>query len=141
VSSRRRPNSGTLPLVPEILLEARNGSVVVARHCFGDVSLLFCRDFALRSSTEKKTSRGNRSFCKVLLSTDGHLQTFEGFSARASAYQEPAAYEKTLRTIGLVDRDDPITEMIARKLIEIAQTGVQDPAQLSAMAIREIGIP
>jgi hypothetical protein len=52
-----------------------------------------------------------------------------------------AAHEKTLRKIGLVDRDDPITEMIARKIVEIAQTGVQDPAQLSAMAIKEIGVP
>jgi hypothetical protein len=52
-----------------------------------------------------------------------------------------AAYEKTLRIIGLVDRDDPITEMIARTIVEIAQTGVHDPAQLSAMAIKEIGIP
>ena len=52
-----------------------------------------------------------------------------------------AAYEKTLRIIGLVDRDDPITEMIARKIIEIAQTGVHDPAELSAIAIKEIGIP
>jgi hypothetical protein len=52
-----------------------------------------------------------------------------------------AAYEKTLRKFGLVDRDDPITEMIARKIVEIAQTGVHDPAQLSAMAIKEIGIP
>jgi hypothetical protein len=51
-----------------------------------------------------------------------------------------AAYEKTLRAIGLVDRDDPITEM-TRKIIEIAQTGIQDPAKLSAMAIKEIGIP
>jgi hypothetical protein len=52
-----------------------------------------------------------------------------------------AAYEKTLRIIGLVDRDDPITEMIARKIVEIARTGVHDPAELSAIAIKEIGIP
>jgi hypothetical protein len=52
-----------------------------------------------------------------------------------------AAYEQTLRTIGLKDRNDPITEMIARKIIEIAQTGVKDPAQISARAIEEIGIP
>jgi hypothetical protein len=51
------------------------------------------------------------------------------------------AYEQTLRTIGLVDRNDPIAEMIAKKIIEIAQTGVKDPAQLSALAIKEIGIP
>ena len=52
-----------------------------------------------------------------------------------------AAYEQTLRAIGLKDRNDPITEMIAKKIIEIAQTGVQDPAQLSALAIKESGIP
>jgi hypothetical protein len=36
---------------------------------------------------------------------------------------EAAAYEQALRTIGLKDRGDPITEMIAKKIIEIAQTG------------------
>jgi len=50
-----------------------------------------------------------------------------------------AAYEKTLHVIGLVDRNDPITEMIARTIIKISQTGVRDPAHLSALAIKEIG--
>jgi hypothetical protein len=50
------------------------------------------------------------------------------------------AYEETLRTIGLVDRNDPITEMIARKIIEIGQRGVQDPMRLSELAIKEMGI-
>ena len=52
-----------------------------------------------------------------------------------------AAYEQTLRTIGLKDRGDPITEMIAKKIIEIAQTGVRDPAEISTLTIKEIGIP
>jgi hypothetical protein len=52
-----------------------------------------------------------------------------------------AAYEQTLRTIGLKDRGDPITEMIAKKIIEIAQTGVRDPAQICMRAIKEIGLP
>jgi hypothetical protein len=30
--------------------------------------------------------------------------------------------------------------MIAKKIIEIAQTGVRDPAQISTLAIKEIGI-
>jgi hypothetical protein len=50
------------------------------------------------------------------------------------------AYEETLRTIGLVDRNDPITEMIARKIIEIGQRGVRDPVLLSELAIKEMGI-
>ena len=43
-----------------------------------------------------------------------------------------AAYEQTLRTIGLKDRNDPITEMIAKKIIEIAQTGVRDRRRFHA---------
>jgi hypothetical protein len=50
------------------------------------------------------------------------------------------AYEHALRTIGLVDRNDPIAEMIAKKIIEIGQTGVRDPADISALAIKELGV-
>ncbi|MGL3108060.1 hypothetical protein [Bradyrhizobium sp. BR 1432] len=50
------------------------------------------------------------------------------------------AYEQTLHTLGVKDRDDPLTEMIARKIIKIAQTGVDDAAQLSAQAIKELEI-
>jgi hypothetical protein len=38
-----------------------------------------------------------------------------------------AAYEHCLETLGLADRSDPITERIARQIIEIAQTGERDP--------------
>jgi hypothetical protein len=50
------------------------------------------------------------------------------------------AYEQTLRTLSLVDRNDPITEMIAKKIIEIGQTGVKEPAQISELAIKDLGI-
>ena len=46
-----------------------------------------------------------------------------------------AAYEKTLRALRLVDRSDPITELVARKVIEISQSGVRDPAQISRLAV------
>ena len=52
-----------------------------------------------------------------------------------------AAYEHTLRVLRLVDRSDPITELVARKIIEVAQTGLKDPAKISAQAIKELGIP
>jgi hypothetical protein len=51
------------------------------------------------------------------------------------------AYEQALRTIGIVDRDDPLAELLARKIIEIAQTGVREPRDISTLAIKEIGIP
>ena len=50
------------------------------------------------------------------------------------------AYEQALRTLCVKDRDDPLTEMIAKKIIKIAQTGVQDPAQISALAIEQLGV-
>jgi hypothetical protein len=45
-----------------------------------------------------------------------------------------------LHTLCVKDRDDPLTEMIAKKIIKIAQTGVHDPAQISALAINELEI-
>jgi len=41
---------------------------------------------------------------------------------------------------GVRDRDDPLTEMIAKQIIKIVQTGVHDAAQLSALAIAELRI-
>jgi hypothetical protein len=38
-----------------------------------------------------------------------------------------AAYESCLQTLGLADRSDPVTEVIAKQIIEIAQTGERDP--------------
>lgn len=50
-----------------------------------------------------------------------------------------SAYKETLKALGLKDRSDPITQMVARKIIEIGQTGVRDPLQLSTLAVRELG--
>ena len=51
------------------------------------------------------------------------------------------AYEGALRVLGLADRTDPITEIIAKKIIEVAQTGERDPLRIRARAIAELGIP
>ena len=51
------------------------------------------------------------------------------------------AYEGALRVLGLADRTDPITEIIAKKIIEVAQTGERDPLRIQARAIAELGIP
>jgi hypothetical protein len=53
-----------------------------------------------------------------------------------------AAYEETLRTLGLKQRDDdPLTELVAKKIIAIAQTGVRDPALIARRAIKDLGFP
>ena len=52
-----------------------------------------------------------------------------------------AAYEEALRTLGLRQRDDPLTEFVAKKIIAIAQTGLRDPALIAKRAIKELGLP
>ena len=47
-----------------------------------------------------------------------------------------AAYEMTLRALDLVDRNDPLTTMIAEKIIEIGATGLKDPAEISKRAVK-----
>jgi hypothetical protein len=51
-----------------------------------------------------------------------------------------AAYEQTLHTLSVKDRDDPLTEMSAKSIIKIAQAGVHDAARLSVLAIAELRI-
>ena len=46
-----------------------------------------------------------------------------------------AAYEMTLRAL-LVDRNDPLTTMIAKKVLEIGDTGLKDPAEISKRAVK-----
>jgi hypothetical protein len=50
------------------------------------------------------------------------------------------AYERTLTHLRLVNRSDPITEMIAKKIIELGQRGVRQAENISALAIKELGI-
>ncbi|QOG22989.1 MULTISPECIES: hypothetical protein [Bradyrhizobium] len=49
-----------------------------------------------------------------------------------------AAYEQALHSLCVKDRDDPLTEMIANKIVKIAQSGVHDPAEISRLAIEQL---
>ena len=40
------------------------------------------------------------------------------------------AFEDALRSMGLVNRADPLAEIVAKKIIELAKTGERDPARL-----------
>ena len=50
-----------------------------------------------------------------------------------------AAYEDCLRVLKLTNRSDPLTEIIAKAIFAIAQTGVRDPIQLRELALSHIG--
>jgi hypothetical protein len=50
-----------------------------------------------------------------------------------------AAFEDALQQLGLRDRDDPLCEELARKIIELGQQGVRNPKLLRQFAIRDLG--
>ena len=45
------------------------------------------------------------------------------------------AYEKVRAALGIVDRNDRLNEIIARKVIELAQAGETDPDRLFEQAL------
>jgi hypothetical protein len=49
-----------------------------------------------------------------------------------------AAYEGTLDLLRLLDRTDPVTELIAAKIIQVYRMGERDPPRICA---RALGIP
>jgi hypothetical protein len=51
------------------------------------------------------------------------------------------AFTFTLRSLSLVDRNDPICEIVARKVIEIDRAGTHDPNEISRLATKQLGIP
>ena len=51
-----------------------------------------------------------------------------------------AAYETALVEIGLVDRDDPLTELIANSILTVAARGERDPEKIKERALRALDI-
>jgi len=49
------------------------------------------------------------------------------------------AYQKSLHALHLVDRNDPVSEIVAKKVIQVASTGVRDPAQICKIVIKQLG--
>jgi hypothetical protein len=47
-----------------------------------------------------------------------------------------AAFEDALRHMGLVDRNDPTTIMVAKRIIELAKQGERDPVKLRDWAMK-----
>jgi len=45
-------------------------------------------------------------------------------------------FDDVLQTLGLVDRKDLVTEMVAKKLVELATSGMRDPVRLKALTIQ-----
>jgi hypothetical protein len=48
------------------------------------------------------------------------------------------AFEDALRALNLTNRDDPTTEIVAKKIIEIAKQGERDPVRLRERAVQAL---
>jgi len=49
-----------------------------------------------------------------------------------------SAFEKTCKELQLVDRSDPLTDLVARTIIKIAQAGERDPQRMRELALKEL---
>ncbi len=52
-----------------------------------------------------------------------------------------SAYEDALRALRLADRSDPITQIVAEKIIELKCHGINDPETLLELTLKEFSPP
>lgn len=50
------------------------------------------------------------------------------------------AFTFVLKTLGLVDRNDPVCRIVAAKVIEIDKAGIHDPRDIAKLAAKQFGI-
>lgn len=50
------------------------------------------------------------------------------------------AFRQALRSLHLVERNDPLTEMVAKKVIEVGATGIRDAAEIAKIAVGQLRI-
>jgi hypothetical protein len=51
-----------------------------------------------------------------------------------------AAYEAALVDVGVTDRDDPITELIGKSIVNVTATGERDPKIVMERALNALGV-
>ncbi len=51
-----------------------------------------------------------------------------------------AAYEAALIDVGVTDGDEPITELIAKSIVNVTATGERDPKVVMERALNALGI-
>lgn len=49
------------------------------------------------------------------------------------------AFDLALRLLSVLDRDDPLCMMVARKIIEVRATGISEPRKIAELAVGRMG--
>jgi hypothetical protein len=47
-------------------------------------------------------------------------------------------FEDVLKTLGLVDRDDPAAQLVAHRIVELVQSGERDPASVKQLTLEAV---
>jgi hypothetical protein len=50
------------------------------------------------------------------------------------------AFNHALNLLGVVDRNDPFCDMVARKVIEVGATGIREPREIAEMTVARISL-
>jgi hypothetical protein len=50
------------------------------------------------------------------------------------------AFNHALSLLGVVDRNDPLCDMVAREVIEVGASGISEPREVAEMAVARIGL-
>ena len=69
-----------------------------------------------------------------------HRQLSQASFGPDAVHRMTAAYECVLQQLQLEDRNDPMTELIAAKIIQVFRLGETEPQTLCERAIRELGV-
>ena len=51
------------------------------------------------------------------------------------------AFTFTLKSLHLIDRNDPICDIVASKVLEIDKAGTHDPREIAKLAAKQLGVP
>jgi hypothetical protein len=51
-----------------------------------------------------------------------------------------AAYKAALIDVGVTDRNDPITELIAKSIVNVTASGERDPKEVMERALNALGV-
>ena len=51
-----------------------------------------------------------------------------------------AAYEGSLVDLCMIDRNDPLTELIAKSIVNVTATGERDPGKIKERALSALGV-
>jgi hypothetical protein len=51
-----------------------------------------------------------------------------------------ATYEGALIDLQLIDRNDPLTELIAKAIVNVTATGERDPEKIKERALNALGV-